>query len=130
MNWYRKASDRGMKYRNMPFAPIAPDRAFNVTGDFSKLVRVLEDVLVGLKDWKTFSRTIDEMKKLNSAAEDVHGFISALLRLEKIGANGDKNAYQQALSEVQLAFLGNMYHPGGNGNMRALMPNENTDVMR
>jgi len=119
-----------MKYRNMPFAPISPDRAFYVSGDFSKMIRILEDVLVGIKDWKDFNRTVDELKKMTSNAEDVGGFISALRRLEKIGADGNRDDYQQALAQVQLSFLGNMYSPGGESNMRALMSDENTDVMR
>jgi len=91
MNWYKKSSDRGMKYRNMPFAPLNVDDAFMNTGEFSEIMRKLEG--------------------MGRAAEDREGFM-------------------EALAKIQLAFLGNMYHPGGNSNMRALMPNENTDVMR
>ena len=119
-----------MKYRNMPFAPIAPDRAFYVSGDFAALVRELEDVLVGIKDWKSFNRTIDELKKMVNDAEDTSGFIKSLRKLEQVGADGDKEEFQNWLAEVQLAFMGDMYRPGGNSNMRAPMPNEHTDVKR
>lgn len=143
MNWYRKATeyripvippdrayDRGSKYRRLPFAPIAPDPSFYVSGEFSSLVRVLEDVMVETRDWRDFNHAVDELKKMTSDAKDESGFIKSLRRLEKIGAGGDREDYQKALAAVQLAFLGDMYHPSGNANMRALMPNENTDVMR
>jgi len=130
MNWYKTASDRGYKYRNLPFAPLNIDKAFGTSGDFSTLIREIEDIMVSVKSDRTFPRIITDLKMMAKAAEDTPSFIAAIKRIEKCGPDGDKDDFQQALSSIQLAFLGNMYHPGGNSNMRALMSNENTVTMR
>jgi len=119
-----------MKYRNLPFAPLKIDPAFGVSGNFATLARDLEDVLVGLKGDKEFARIMKALGAIAHGAEDPGGFARALKLMKKCGPHGDHGDFQDALAKIQLAFLGNMYHPSGNSNMRALMPNENTDVMR